>query len=302
MQPKLEKVFPNYASSIAVKREITPFMDYPLHYHPEFDIIYVEKSTGIRLTGNHIGHFSDGDLMFISPNLPHVWKNDNDFYQGNDGLFVDVYVIHFREDALKPGFFDLPEFVHIKKLFQLGQQGMMIKGKDHQKIVDLIKNVYVSIGFDRMVLFLKTLDVIARTNDYELLSNQGFTNSLNNTDSERIDKVMNFLMENYVRDIQLEEVSELLNMNKSSFCRYFKYRTHKTCSQFLNEIRIAHACKLLINGEITISEICYATGYNNISHFNRQFKLITGMTAKEYAREYLGNAAEHSQPLPAFSR
>lgn len=289
MQPKLEKVFSNYASSIAVKREITPFMDYPLHYHPEFEIIFVEKSYGIRLMGNHIGNFSDGDLMFISPNLPHVWKNDMVFYQNNKNLFVDVYVIHFREDALKDGFFDLPEVAHIKKLFQLGQQGMLIKGTDHQKIVELIKNVYDSSGIDRLILFLKVLDRIAKTEDYELLSNQGFTNSLNNADSERINKVMNFMMDNYTREIQLDEIAGLVNLNKSSFCRYFKYRTHKTCSQFLNEIRIAHACKLLISGEITISEICYETGYNNISHFNRQFKLITGLTAKEYAKKYLKN-------------
>ncbi len=290
MQPKLEKVFPNYASSIAVKREVTPFMDYPLHYHPEFEIIYVEKSYGIRLMGNHIGNFSDGDLMFISPNLPHVWRNDNDFYQDNKNLFVDVYVIHFREDALKNGFFDLPEFAHIRKLFQLGQQGMLIKRTDQQKLIELIKRVYNSSGIDRLTLFLKTLDEISKTNDYELLSSQGFTNSLNNSDSERINKVMNFLMENYTREIQLEEIAKIVNLNKSSFCRYFKYRTHKTCSQFLNEIRIAHACKLLLNGGKTISEICYETGYNNISHFNRQFKLINRITAKEYARTYLVNA------------
>lgn len=289
MQPKLEKVFTNYASSIAVKREVTPYMDYPLHYHPEYEIIYVEKSYGIRLMGNHIGNFSEGDLMFISPNLPHVWRNDNDFYKDDKNFFVVVYVIHFREDALKDGFFDLPEFVHVKKLFQLGQQGMLIGETDHTKIVELIKNVYNSSGLDRLVYFLKVLDTIAKTEDYELLSRQGFTNSLNNADSERINQVMNFLMENYTRDIQLDEVAALVNLNKSSFCRYFKYRTHKTCSQFLNEIRIAHACKLLVNGEKTVSQICYETGYNNISHFNRQFKLIIGLTAKEYARKYLEN-------------
>lgn len=287
MQPKLEKVFTSHASSIAVKKEITPYMDYPLHYHPEYEIIYVEKSYGIRLMGNHIGNFSDGDLMFISPNLPHVWRNDNDFYKGNRAPGVVVYVVHFREDALKEGFFDLPELTHIKKLFQLGQQGMLVGETDHKKIRDLIKNVYESSGFDRLICFLKVLDALAKTEDYELLSKQGFANSLNSADSERINQVMNFLMENYTRDIQLDEVAALVNLNKSSFCRYFKYRTHKTYSQFLNEIRIAHACKLLVNGEKTVSQICYETGYNNISHFNRQFKLITGLTAKEYAREYL---------------
>ncbi|NMC59601.1 MAG: helix-turn-helix transcriptional regulator, partial [Candidatus Methanofastidiosa archaeon] len=113
-----------------------------------------------------------------------------------------------------------------------------------------------------------------------------YANTINNIDTERITKVMNYLMENYAEEIHLDKIADLVNFNKSSFCRYFKTRTKKTFSQFLNEIRIAHACKLLINGDNNISQICYATGYNNISHFNRQFKLITGLTAKEYAKQY----------------
>jgi len=287
MQPKLEKVPFNLASSIYVKREIVPFMDYPWHYHPEFEIIFVEKSFGIRLMGSHIGNFSDGDLMFIGSNLPHVWRNDQDFYKGNKDLFVDVYVIQFREDSLKPGFYDLPEFVQIKKLFLLGQQGLLIKGNDKNKIIELIKAVYNSFGIERLINFLKTLEAVSKTTNYELLSNLGYQNSVTTTDTERINKVMNFLMDNYTHEINLDEVAALVNLNKSSFCRYFKSRTHKTYSQFSNEIKIAHACKMLITSNMTISEICYEIGYNNISHFNRQFKLITGLTAGAYAKKYL---------------
>lgn len=287
MLPKLEKI-PLYSnSSIAVKREISPYMDYPLHYHPEYEIIFVEKSNGIRVMGNHIGNFTDGDLMFISSNLPHVWKNDKEFYQGNSALTVDVYVIHFLEDALKAGFFDLPELNHIRKLFILGQQGVLIKGKDHQRVADLIKNVYHASGLERMLLFLRTLDAIAKAEDFVLLSSTGYTNTINSADSVRINKVMDYLIENYADEVRIEEIAKLVNLTKASFCRYFKSRTGKTCSQYLNEIRIAHACKLLVSTDLTISEICYRTGYNNISHFNRQFKLIMNSTAKVYARQYL---------------
>jgi len=290
MLPQLEKIPVSAFSSFAVKREIVPYMDYPWHYHPEFEIIFVEKSYGIRLMGNHIGNFNDGDLMFISPYLPHVWRNDNDFYKGDKNLNVDVYVIHFREDSLKPRFFDLPEFVHIRKLFVRGQQGVLMKkGKDHLKISKLIKRVYSSTGIERLIFFFKTLELLAKSEEYELLSIPGYANSVNVTDTERINKVMNYFMENYRKDIKLEEVAKLVNLNKSSFCRYFKSRTHKTCTQFLNEIRIQHACKLLINNEMTISEICYEVGYNNISYFNRQFRHINGLTAREYTKRYLRN-------------
>jgi len=287
MIPKLEKIPSAISSSIAVKREITPFMDYPLHYHPEYEIIFVEKSYGIRLMGSHIGNFNDGDLMFISPNLPHVWRNDQDFYLGNKDLFVDVYVIHFREEALGKDFFELPEFTRIRNLFKSGQQGMRIDGQAHKKISGLIKKVYNSDGIKRLTLFLKTLESLADAKEFKLLSSPGFTSSINGTDRDRINKVMEYLMENYKQEIILEEAARLVNLNKSSFCRYFKSRTRKTFTQFLNEIRTAHACKLLANNNMTVSEICYEVGYNNISHFNRQFKLITGLTARTYAKNYL---------------
>lgn len=287
MQPKLEKIFPSLSSSIAVKREIVPYMDYPLHYHPEFEIIFVEKSYGIRVMGSHIGNFRDGDLMFISPNLPHVWKNDKDFYKDNKDFCVDVYVIQFRRDALGKDFFDLPEFAHVRNLFLLGQQGVFVTGRDRRAIAELIKKVYSSFGFERLILFLKTIDALAKTKEYELLSSPGYTNTYNVANSERINLVMNFLMEHYNREIPLDEIAGLVNLNKSSFCRYFRSRTHKTCSQFLNEIRIAHACKLLLNKNMNIAEIGYEIGYNNISHFNRQFKLITGTTARAYANNFL---------------
>jgi len=290
MLPKLEKIPLSTSSSIIVKKEVTPYMDYPWHYHPEFEIIFVEKSYGIRLMGNNIGNFNDGDLMFMSPNLPHVWKNDHDFYNGDPNFQVVVYVIHFQENSLGENFFSLPEFASVKKLFQRGKQGILIKGENHRKISELIKEVYNSSGIGRLVLFLETLKTFAETTEYELLSSPGYANSINLSDTKRINKVVNFLMENYAREIETDEIARLVNMNKSSFCRYFKARTHKTCSRFLNEIRIAHACKLLVSNNMTVSQVCYETGYNNISHFNRQFKLITGSTAKTYAKKYLNNA------------
>ena len=288
MQPKLEKIPFNHLSSITVKREITPYMDYPWHYHPEFEIIFVEKSYGIRFMGSHIGNFSDGDLMFISSDLPHVWKNDKDFYQGNKDLFVDVYVIHFRKDAFNEGFFDLPEFTQIRKLFSLGQQGFLVReGEEHKKISSLVKQVVTSSGIDRLILFLKTLDAFANTKEYDLLSMIGYENSVNLADAERINTVMNFVMANYSEEIKISTIAKLINLTEASFCRYFKSKTHKTFSQFLNEVRILNACKLLVDSNMTITQICYSAGYNNISHFNRQFKLIMRMTAKEYSKKFL---------------
>jgi YesN/AraC family two-component response regulator len=118
----------------------------------------------------------------------------------------------------------------------------------------------------------------------------GYENSVDLADAERINTVMNFVMTNYSEDIKISTIAKLISLTEASFCRYFKSKTHKTFSQFLNEVRILNACKLLVDSNMTITQICYTTGYNNISHFNRQFKLITGLTAKEYAKKYLSES------------
>src|SRR5690606_32235153 len=128
-----------------------------------------------------------------SSNLPHRWKNDKDFYKGNKDLYVDAYVIHFLENALGEDFFELPEFTHIKKLFALGCQGLRVIGKDRQAIAGMVKKVVNADGVDRLVLFLKTLDMIGRTKDYELLSSPGYVSTINSLDTERINKVINFI-------------------------------------------------------------------------------------------------------------
>lgn len=285
MRPKLEKISPNLLSSFAVKREITPYMDYPLHYHPEHEIIFVEQSRGLRVMGNHVAPFTDGDLVFISSNLPHVWKNDKEYYSGDQSLFVDVYVIHFLPDALGPGFFGLPELNHLTRLFELGQQGIAILGDDHTKISQMVKSVYLATGFDRLVQFLQLLDALATIKEYELLSTPFYAANIHGLETDRLNKVIDFMMENYRSDISLEQLASIIDMNKASFCRYFKSRVHKTCMQFLNEIRITQACKQLVSDRLNVSEIGYEVGYNNISHFNRQFKLITGMSAKVYRKQ-----------------
>jgi AraC-like DNA-binding protein len=286
MRPKLEIIPLDLFSSIAIKRIYASHIDYShWHYHPEYEIIYIEKSTGIRLIGNHVGSFKDGDLVFISPNLPHLWKNNNNYYKGDQNLQADMYMIHFDGQAFGRGFFDIPELTHVKKLFSLGCHGILVKGKNIKNISALIKKAYSSSGFERIIILFKILDALANTPDFELLANCNWQNFIGNNNSKKINKVLSFIVKNSNKQIHLEEVAEIAHLNKSSFCRYFKSCTHKTYSRFLNEIRIAKACEILLNTDMNITGICYETGYNNISYFNRQFKLITGTTAREYRKK-----------------
>ena len=185
MQPVLEKVSSYQNSSFAVKRDEVPYMPYPWHYHPEYEIIFVEKSYGVRLMGDSIENFNDGDTVFIGSGLPHVWRNDEDYYKGNPDKMVDVYVIHFKEDAFGRGIFDLAETQHIKELFERGKRAMKFHGPSRKHIADKVKQVYQSSGIKRVLLILELLDFMARSSEFRYLSSPGFSNSVNITDSRK---------------------------------------------------------------------------------------------------------------------
>lgn len=286
MKPILEQV-PNYVdASFAVKREVMPHIDIPWHYHPEYQIIYVNKGYGTRFVGNHIGNFYEGDMALIGSNLPHVWKNDNDFYKKDSSKISDIYVIHFLIDKIATTLFSLPETVKVKKLLSRSSRGLLITGRTRNVVAKKVETLYGAKGFERILVLLDILNILAESKELFPLSTEGFHVATNELDQERIRKVHDYVMLNYHKEIRVTKMAEMLHLTKSSFCRYFKSRTTKTFSRFLNEIRIGKASRLLISNEQTVSEISRTVGYNNISHFNRQFKAITGKTPKQFYLEY----------------
>ncbi len=285
MKPILEKV-PNYLdSTLAVKREIIPNMIYPWHYHPEGELIYVKESYGTRLMGDHIGYFNHGDMVLIGPNLPHVWKNDNDFYQGDESKVVDVYVIHFLIDEIAPVLMNLPEARDIKKMLKQSSQGLMITGKTNFLVSKKIESLYQTKGFGRVLIFLEILNLLSQSGDLQPLSSKGY-NRVSTYDQERIGIVYDYVMSNFREEIRVDHIANLVHLTKSSFCRYFKSRTTKTFTEFLNEVRIGKACRLLTHEEHPITKVSDMVGFKNISYFNRQFKKITGITPKQYYKTY----------------
>ena len=286
MKPILEKV-PSYVDvSFAVKREVMPHIDIPWHYHPEHQIIYVNKGYGTRFVGNHIGNFYEGDVALIGSNLPHVWKNDNDFYKNDSSKISDIYVLHFLIEKIATTLFSLPESLTIKKLLIRSNRGLLITGRTRLVVIKKIETLYQAKGFERILLLLDILNVLAKSKDLLPLSSEGFHVVTSELDQQRIRKVHDYVMSNYHKEVNVQTVAEMLHLTKSSFCRYFKSKTTRTFSRFLNEIRIGKASRLLISNDQTVLEIAKAVGYNNVSHFNRQFKEITGKTPKQFSSEY----------------
>jgi AraC-like DNA-binding protein len=272
----------SYDSAILVKHDVAPFIDYPLHFHPEYELVLIEKGFGKRIVGNHIDDFDDGDLVFLSPNLPHIWKCDDQFYDAHSNLTTSCFVVHFRPDSFGTSFFDKPDFADINQLFVQGNYGVLLKGKLKRDITRNIKKLYHIKGTRRIILFLDILFQIYESEEKELLSSPFFENPLPKLDNNRILKIYDYILENFRSKLNLTDLATRMQMTPTSLCRYFKQKIGKSFIEMVNETRVKYACSLLKNTDQTIINICYSSGFNNLSNFNRQFRQITGENPTNY--------------------
>ena len=253
------------------------------HFHPEYELMLVLEGTGIRFVGDSMERFQPGDLVFYGPNIPHLYRSDKEYYERDSQLISKATVVYFKENFLGDNFWDLPDLARVKKLLSHSTRGIRFRGKTRIELRKHLQKLHDGKdGLEKIIDVLTILKIMADSKDYDLLSSSAFTKYVGEDDCERINKVYQFLMEHYMESPSLEEVSEIANMTTTAFCRYFKSHTNKTYTQFLNEIKIGNACKLLIDQSLSISQICFETGFNNFTHFNNQFKKITRLTPSQY--------------------
>lgn len=282
MKAQQEKLTLEPTCSFVFQKDVYPYYPTPWHYHPEYELVLVVKSTGKRTVGDHVERFADGDLLFMGPNLPHSYQNDPIYYEGNKSLTAEAIVIHFDENFLGKDFFNIPEMILVKQLFNKSKFGFKILGKTRQKVEQIMKEMQTMSGHQRVISLLQILEVLSLTEEYQLLVRPGFIQDYTISNNDQLTKVHEFIMENFQRDISLAEVAKVANMSVPSFCRFFKSTTRKTFSTFLNDIRIGYACKLIVEDRYNISQVCYESGFNNLSNFNRLFKKLTDKTPLQY--------------------
>jgi AraC-like DNA-binding protein len=255
-----------------------------LHFHPELQIMVICESNGTRFIGDSIGNFNAGDLLVLGSNLPHVFRNDKRYYEPDSELQARNISVFVDLTAFEDNLFSLPESHTIQKLLLISKRGLLITGETREKVLALIEGMRTMKGFERIIQVLIIFNLLSNSNEVEMLSSVGFNANLNETDNRKINDVFNYIMNNFSEDIKLSDAANVANMSVNAFCRYFKQHTQKTYSQFLNEIRIGHACKLLIEEKWNIRETAFECGYDNISYFNRQFKDITNFTPTEFVK------------------
>jgi len=287
MKPQLLKITPPPNSSFNFFAQDAAFFATPWHYHPEYEIVLVLESTGKKFVGSNISNFKPGDLCMIGAYLPHYYRNDEQYYAKDTSIRARSLVIHFLEDFMGGNFFDLPECQSIKNLLERSKLGLNFGPETVKKVAAKIKGLQFLTGINRLLELISVLAILSESEDMQELT----TNSMslqNEVDSARINGVLSFIVQNYQQEIHLSEVAKLANMSESAFSRYFKKRTRRTFSEFIAEIRIEHACKLLVQDKMSISAVALESGFNNLSNFNRQFKLLKKTTPLAYRSTFNG--------------
>jgi AraC-like DNA-binding protein len=281
-KPTLEKIEPAFGSSFLYRTynaEKENNSKNFWHYHPELELVYVKGGTGKRQVGSHISYYRNGELILIGSNLPHCGFTDSLSNHEQET------VIQMRPDFLGDTFFEIPEMKSIKSLFERAKMGIVFHGEIKRGIGSKIEALKNMDHYERLLGLLEILKSLEVAEQYTVLNAQGFILETELQDNNRINIIFNFVKEEFKRQIPLDEIADLVSMTVPAFCRYFKKITGKTFTQFVNEYRLAHAAKLLHENPISITDVCFESGFNNFSHFNKQFKKFTGKTPSTYRNE-----------------
>lgn len=269
----------------SIKIEHSEFINfYPrVHFHPEYQLTYIQQGCGFLFVGDKISEFSSGDIFIIGPNIPHVFRCNDIIY--NQENRIKTTSIFFTEKSFGEGLLNIPESAEIKDLLNRSEYGIKLSNNQSEEIGSILNKIIQKKGFERILDLLNILNKISKTEKTEMISLLQIPILKQKDDGSKINKVYEYVMQNYGSPIHLKEIASLVNMSHFAFCRFFKQRTNKTFIQFLNEVRIGMACKLLVEEKISISDIAYNTGFANQSNFIRQFKKLNGNTPSEYLRK-----------------
>lgn len=281
-KPELEKVEPVFGSSFSCRTYSKDHQNKNhtfWHYHPEIEIVYVNGGAGKRQIGSHISYYRDGDLLLIGSNLPHCG-----FTEGLTGTEKET-VLQLKPDFLGTEFFEIPEMKNVKSLFERAKMGLVYSGNSRKIIGEKIEHLSGRGPYERLIGLLEILKLLESSVEYTVLNARGFILETELQDNHRVNDIFNFVKKEFRRPISLEEMAEQVSMTVPAFCRYFKKTSGKTFTQFVNEYRLAHAAKLLHEKQVSITEVCFESGFNNFSHFNKQFKKFTGKSPSQYRNE-----------------
>lgn len=286
MKAPIHKNIESQVRSVTVQELIEPHFDANWHFHPHYQLFTVLAGTGKRLIGDSIHTFEPGDTVFLGPDVPHLWRSDAIYFDNNSGVQTHGIVLYFQEDFLGKDFLERNEMLAIRQLLADSKRGIEYKGPLREHIRAELSEIKNLEGFQSVLRLLSLLNRLAHETGGSPIASYGYVNTYKVSETERMQKVHSYVLQHFAQEIRLGDVASLAGMSEAAFCRYFKARANKTFIDFVNEIRIGHACKLLLEDKWTIAQIAYDSGFDSLSNFNRNFKKYIGHTPREYKGNY----------------
>jgi len=289
-KPHLLKIIPPPENSIVIKGDCISINN-PWHFHPEIELLYCIKGRGTNFIGNSIRQIEEGEILLLGKNLPHTRQRDREYYTQNKTEIPESIVIQFKEDFLGSTFFQLRDFHLVGEMLNRALRGIKFTGKTRNEIGEKLHAIKHTHGTTSVLMLLSILDLMARSDEFIYLNAAHYASDVHEKASQKINRVYHFTIEHFRKPITLAEVALLTNHSPAAFCRYFKTRTRKSYFQYLTEIRISYACELLREGNLDVGQVCLSSGFNNVSHFHKQFRKIVKSTPGEYQKRSMMKVA-----------
>lgn len=278
MKAVFEKIEQGLSSSFLYRGIKLPAFEAAFHFHPEFELTHIKKGEGQRYVGSQVEDFEKDDLILLGSNLPHCWISKT---LSHDEL-VEATVIQFRSDFLGNDFLNLPEMNRVSNLLSNAKTGLKIVGNTQKVVLEEINKMPQLKEYQRLVVLLGVLGIIMESQELEPIDISFSNIKHSGNETIRFQKVFSYLIENYRDEITLQKISEVAHLSPTSFCRYFKAVTGKTFLEIVNSYRIQHACQLLRKNELSVSQIAFESGFNDVPYFNKLFKKMKGVSPMKF--------------------
>ena len=284
VKAEFELIPKSETQSFALREFKLPAFTSPWHYHPECELTYIVGSSGKRFVGDSILPFGPGDLVLVGSNLPHYWRNETPAEYSPD--LAHSLVVQFREECFGVEFLSLPELDRVRKLLLRARRGIAFTGDARKTVSHIMTRMSEHNKLGRLIDLLTTFRLLVETEEYHILSSPGFAPLLDEFASTRITRAYQYVFDHFTTSLEHQAIAQAVGMSLSAFCHYFKRVTGRTLSEFINEVRVGHARKLLIDSDRTVAEVAYASGYESLSNFNRCFHSLTGLSPKQYRHQH----------------
>ena len=283
MEIVYEKIFVSHAHSFITRKMSMDQSSHKIHSHKNFELNYITSGSGKRIIGNNISSFTEGDLVLLGPNIPHCWN----VLETKENSPSECIVTHFYENIITSNFFNIPELEDVVSLLKNAGNGICFRGKITEKVGLTLKKMVTLEGLQRYIELLKVFHLLLQIEEKEEITLPSSLPNPYDKHHDQVNKIYEYVFKNVQTGIKLKEAAALVFMEPGSFCRYFRKKTNQTFMDYVKNVRIGLAAKMLAQTDKQITRISYECGYSNLANFNHYFKVIMKKTPSEYRKDFL---------------